>query len=405
MLIEIPKYTERFGAVRLHDIQRVLMLDTGDTPPETFGRAAMKITSEQISSITNEMAIVIPIKNDEVKIFEGVLSGIPQNCLTIIVSNSSTEKIDRFNIEIDALTHFHHFTRTPAIIVHQKNSYVGQTLKKAGYKKILDRSGHVRDGKAEGMIIGILLAKLFHKKFVGFVDADNYIPGATLEYVRNYAAGFTMADSPYLMIRNSWGYKPKIRESEIFFQRRGRVTAEANKYLNAIISIITRFDTHVIRTGCAGEHAMNMALAELMPIASSFAVETYELLFLLEEFGGVTPHKHKETIGKQVDLFQIETRNPHFHTERGGVHLKDMFRSSLSSIYHSALCNKEIKEEIRKELIAMKIIKAGAEPPKPLVYPPINSIDFKLFTKEIKCAFEGEKESDMIKLFGINKIQ
>jgi mannosyl-3-phosphoglycerate synthase len=388
----------------MHDIQRVLMLDTGDTPPETFGRACMKIPREQIDSVTREMAIVIPIKNDEVKILEGVFSGIPQNCLTIIVSNSTIEKIDRFNIEVDALTHFHHFTRTPGIIVHQKNPYVGQALKKIGYKKILDRSGIVRDGKAEGMILGILLAKLFNKKFVGFVDSDNYIPGAVLEYVRNYAAGFSMVDSPYLMVRNSWGYKPKIRESEIFFKRRGRVTVESNKYLNAIISHITKFDTQVIRTGCAGEHAMNMALAELMPMASNFAVETYEILFLLEEFGGVIPHKHKETMGKQIDLFQIETRNPHFHTERGGVHLKDMFRNVLSAIYHNALCSKEMREEICKDLVAMKVIKAGTEPPTPLIYPPINSIDFKAFTKEVKCAFEEEKGADAIRLFGINKI-
>ncbi len=404
MLIEVPRYTERFGAVRLHGIQRVLMLDTGDTPPETFGRASMKIPREQIDSITREMAIVVPTKNDEVKILEGVLGGIPQNCLTIIVSNSSKEKIDRFNIEVDALDHFHHFTRTSSVIVHQKNQYVGQAFKKVGYKKILDRSGIVRDGKAEGMILGILLAKLFNKKFVGFVDSDNYIPGAVLEYVRNYAAGFSMTDSPYLMVRNSWGYKPKIRESGIFFKRFGRVTVEANKYLNALVSYMTKFDTNVIRTGCAGEHAMNMALAELMPMASSFAVETYELLFLLEEFGGVLPHKCKETIGKQADLFQVETRNPHFHKERGGSHLKELFSNSLSAIYHSPLCNKEIKEEIYKELTAMKTIKAGTEPPKPLVYPPINSIDFKAFTKEVKCAFEEEKGADAIRLFGINKI-
>ena len=68
------------------------------------------------------------------------------------------------------------------------------------------------------MVLGIIMAALMGKDFVGFIDTDNYIPGAVMEYVKHYAAGFSMASSPYAMIRILWRYKPKL-VGELYFKR------------------------------------------------------------------------------------------------------------------------------------------------------------------------------------------
>jgi mannosyl-3-phosphoglycerate synthase len=43
---------------------------------------------EEISSHLRNLAVVVLIKGEKLKLLEGVLSGIPNECLVIIVSNS-----------------------------------------------------------------------------------------------------------------------------------------------------------------------------------------------------------------------------------------------------------------------------------------------------------------------------
>ena len=50
--------------------------------------------------------------------------------------------------------------------MHQKDSSLGKALVEAGYKDIIDDNGLVRNGKSEGMIVGILLAMLSGKEYV-----------------------------------------------------------------------------------------------------------------------------------------------------------------------------------------------------------------------------------------------
>ena len=89
----------------------------------------------------------------------------------------------------------------------------------------------IRDGKAEGMIIGILMAKMHNKKYVGFIDSDNYFPGAVNEYCKIYAVGFGMASTPYSNIRISWLYKPKIRNNILKFPKYRRHLRRHFEYL------------------------------------------------------------------------------------------------------------------------------------------------------------------------------
>lgn len=145
--------------------------------------------TDEVENMESKLAIVIPIKNEKLKIFEGVLSGIPHDCFNIIVSNSDRTPVDRFKMERNAVEQYNKFVGRDSIIIHQKDSGLGETMKELGYDDMLD-NGAVRNGKAESLIIGMLLAKMVGREHVGFIDADNYVPGAVNEYVKIFASSF-----------------------------------------------------------------------------------------------------------------------------------------------------------------------------------------------------------------------
>jgi len=339
MRIETQRYTERFGSVRLNDVQQVLELDSGRAedanPTEYIG--VLKIDEDVINSYEQRMAIAIPIMDEKLKLFEGVVSGIPHDCLLIVVSNSQRQRVDRFRMEKDALRQYCHFTRRQALILHQKDKLLADALKEAGYTELLGDDGLIRSGKSEAMMAAMLVAMLVRKDYIGFIDSDNYFPGSVLEYARCYAAGFSLTASPYAMVRILWRYKPKISKG-IFFRKWGRVSEISNRYMNSLVSANTGFDTEIVKTSNAGEHAMSLALAELLPYASGYAVEPQELLSIFEGFSGVLPMAQTKATRQGVDILQIESRNPHLHEEKGGQHLQEeMLLPGLSSIYHSKL--------------------------------------------------------------------
>lgn len=389
MFIESPRYTERLGSVRLNHVQSVIALDSGlknELPPHgTMG--VVKIDEETIKHYEDRMAIVIPVKDEKLKLFEGVVSGVPQDCLVIVVSNSQREKVDRFRMEGDALDQLCRFTLRKALIVHQKDPAIAKAAMDADYNDLLDEDGLVRDGKSEAMIIGLLMAKAAGKEYVGFVDADNYFPGAVLEYVRNYAAGFSLAQSRYSMVRILWQYKPKI-SGILYLRKWGRISEVTNKYLNSLISTKTGFETEVVRTGNAGEHAMSMQLAEIMPFASGYAGEPQELVSMFENFGGILPTKDIKVMEQGIDIFQIETRNPHLHEEKGNEHLNEMLLSSLSTIYHSPLCDEELKQAVLAELIGQGILKKGEEPPPVYINAPLKKGKVLQLVEAIQSDFD-----------------
>ena len=382
MYIESPRYTERFGSVRINDVQRVVALDSGlksEIPPHG-AMGVVKISEETIKSFEDKMAIVVPTRNEKLKLFEGVISGVPHDCLVIVISNSERDHIDRFRMESDTLNQMCRYTHRQALIIHQKDTKVAEAMKQAGYHELLDENGLVRDGKSEGMVIGLLMAKLAGKEYVGFVDADNYFPGSVLEYVRNFAAGFSMAKSPYAMVRILWHYKPKI-SGGLYFRKWGRVSETTNRCFNSLISSSTGFETNIIKTGNAGEHAMSLKLAELLPYASGYAVEPQELVSIFEQFGGSLPSDYIDVMKHGIDLFQIETRNPHLHEEKGIEHLEDMLLTGLSTIYHSPLCDEETKQLIISQLRSQKALNHRKKPPKPYLNRPPREVNIREFTK------------------------
>src|ERR687883_1756961 len=385
MKLDLPRYTERFGATSLHGVQRVYELDSGfdEGKPASESVAAsesiVNIGNDQIVDIEKRMAIVIPIKGERLRLLEGVLSGIPHDCLTIIVSNSPRQPVDRYKLEKDALEQFNRFVGKNALILHQKDPGLSEALKETGYTSILGPDGTVRNGKAEGMMIGMLLAKMAGKEYVGFIDADNYVPGAVNEYVKIFASGIAMSNTPYTMVRISWIYKPKVSESGLYFSKWGRVSEMTNQHLNSLISYYTGFETEVMRTGNSGEHCMSLKLAELLTYSSGYAIEPYEIVNILEELGGIIPTVNQDAMDKGVEIMQVETRNPHFHEEKGDIHLKEMFNGSLGCIYHSKICPPKLREKILEELRGRDILKEGQQPSELQRIAPFKDIDTHRF--------------------------
>ena len=390
MRLEIPRYLERFGAVKIYDVQRVIEIDGGASKEhgEVF---VLRFTNAELEEVESNMAIIVPVKNENPKVLEGVISGIPHDVLVIVVSNSTREPIDRYQIELDTLLNHYRFSRRPMVIIHQKDPAWAEALKKVGYPDILDSSGKaVRDGKGEGMIQGLILAKALGRKYVGFVDSDNYIPGAVYEYVKIYGTAFLSSRTDYVMVRIRWPYKTKFSGRGFYFRRRGRVSEITNRYMNLLIGRLTHFETDIVKTANSGDHAMSIKLAEELAFAEGFAIEPYELMFIFEEFGGfIKEITNREIASKGVEIFQIEPRNPHIHEERGTEHINEMLLKSLSTIYHSKLCDKELRKQILNELRIRGILKENEEPPKVKSIRPFKNVN----AKKILEILEGKAES------------
>ena len=389
MKLDLPRYTERFGATSLHGVQRVYELDSGFDDGRPTSESIVNIGNNQIVDIERRMAIVIPIKGERLRLLEGVLSGIPHDCLTIIVSNSPRQPVDRYKLEKEALQQFNNFVGCNAFILHQRDPALSEVLRDVGYTSILGPDGMVRGGKAEGMVIGMLLAKMAGKEYVGFIDADNYVPGAVNEYVKIFASGIAMSQTPYIMIRVSWIYKPKISETGLYFSKWGRVSELTNQHLNSLVSYYTGFETEVMRTGNSGEHCMSLKLAELLTFSSGYTIEPYEIVNVLEEFGGIIPTVNQDAMDKGVEIMQVETRNPHFHEDKGDDHLKEMVVASLGSIYHSKICPPKLREKILESLRSKNMLEEGEqqeEPPAPVKIEPFKDIDVRQFAKALSKA-------------------
>ena len=388
MKLDLPRYTERFGATSLHGVQRVYELDSGFDDGRPVSESIVNIGNNQIVDIEGRMAIVIPTKGERLRLLEGVLSGIPHDCLTIIISNSPRQPVDRYKLEKEALQQFNRFVGRNAFILHQRDPVLSEVLRDVGYNSILGPDGMVRTGKAEGMLIGMLLAKMAGKEYVGFIDADNYVPGAVNEYAKIFASGIAMSKTPYVMVRISWIYKPKISETGLYFSKWGRVSETTNQHLNSLVSYYTGFETEVMRTGNSGEHCMSLKLAELLTYSSGYAIEPYEIVNILEEFGGIIPTVNQDAMDKGVEIMQVETRNPHFHEDKGDDHLKEMVVGSLGSIYHSKICPPKVREKILEALRSKNMLEESQpqEPPAPHKIDPFKDIDVRQLAKVLSKA-------------------
>jgi len=388
LLLEAPVYKELMGAVEIYEVLKVIKLDTQTKEVGTL--IVRNIPREDIYRILEDMAIVVPMKNEKLQLVDGVLKAIPHQCPIIIVSNSKREGLNIFKQEVDLVKHFYSLTKSRIVMVHQKDPGLAEAFTQVGYTDILNGDGNVRSGKGEGMIIGLLLAKALGARYVGFVDADNYIPGAVNEYVKDYAAGFLMSESDYSMVRLSWRHKPKVSTKGLYFKKWGRVSEITNRYMNALFGVVTGFETSIIVTGNSGEHAMSMKLAEMMPFSTGYSIEPFELIYLFETFGQWKEReKYRELYNQGVEIFQIETLNPHLHEDKGQEHVVEMILSSLGTIYHSELASESLRRQILEDLKIHGLLGEGEEPPRPKVMGPVRGIDIGKWMKVV----ENESET------------
>ena len=380
MRLEIPTNAERFGANLFYPVQKIYELEGGygvDTAFDSPFHVIQQIPYERLHEIEKDLAIVIPVKNERLRLLEGVLCGIPHACLPIILSNSQNEPIDRFRMERNMVDTFCRYAKKKYLIAHQRSPELARLFGDGAYPQLLDDEGVLRHGKAEGMMAGIVLARLAGKKYVGFIDADNYFPGAVFEYVRIFSAGLSQGQSPFSMVRIQWHSKPKIVDTELFFAKWGRVTRITNHYLNLFLSQYTGYETEILRTGNAGEHALSMPLALALDYSSGFSVETQQFVSLMEKFGGVLPSPFPEIMKNGVELFQIESRNPHLHeVAKGQDHIREMIEYSLSALWHSSICPARVQKDIASELQRLKILRKNETPLKPRRYPELSALDF-----------------------------
>jgi len=386
--------SERFGAVRIHELQRVIELDSGAPADVDQPSRSTIVPAEAIRAIEAEMVIVVPCMNEARSVIEGVLSGIPHDCLIVLVSNSDRRPVDRYEIEVQTVEQFCRLAGRPAVTAHQQDPGLAAAFKAAGMPELIDEAGLIRAGKGEAMLIGMAVAAMSGRRYVGFVDADNYVPGAVHEYCKAYAAGLHLADSPYSMVRISWHSKPKLREGRLFFSRRGRSSEVTNAFLNRFLAEYSGFGTEVITTGNAGEHAVSLELGMRLRLAGGFAVEPYEYIDLFEQFGGVLASEHPEVLASSVPVLQIETRNPHFHDNKGEDHVQGMRMQALNVLYHSPITLSAVREAIGEFMVVQGVLEPGQEPPRERVYPPVASLALDLLFDAVEAEATSFRQLD-----------
>ncbi|KAK4227777.1 mannosyl-3-phosphoglycerate synthase [Podospora fimiseda] len=379
------------------------MIQTSPTSPELtparVSQETVSFSNQALESVLAKMVIIVPCKDESQTTIRSVLCGIPADCAVILVSNCA----DGYGSLSDMLKTVCMYGRQ-AILVHQKYHGAAAAFKAVGIPQLLDSQSpeveRIRDGKGEGMYLGIAMARTFfsEKEYVGFVDADNQIPGSVNEYCRVYAAGFKIshdyrdyAAEEQVMVRISWKCKPKVRDGQISYDEpEGRSSRVVNAWLNRLFAKPFGDDSKFITTGNAGEHAMTMSMALSSRWANGYAIETYQFM---DPF--LRPMDYSASIDSiRIRIFQIGTLNPHLHRQGDDMHILRMWAAGLGAIWHNLTKGTVIPgidpttiEEIRSEMAEYARQEGGIaleeDLPKPRVYPAMDHVDFDLFKRLI----------------------
>ncbi|EOO03686.1 putative mannosyl-3-phosphoglycerate synthase protein [Phaeoacremonium minimum UCRPA7] len=379
MRLTTASVTSSVGNVHIHSLQRVVELDSGSTTPVDDGSSnntrrddgTVSVSTEDLRAIEAQLVIVVPCMNEDISTIEGVLSSIPHRCLIILVSNSSTEGA---RDEVDLLQHFCKTTGRSAVAIHQRDPGAAAALKQAGLPELLDDAGLIRNGKGEAMLLGLVLAATTTRKYIGFIDADNFVPGSVHEYCKVFAAGLHLASqqSDDVMVRISWASKPKVQDGQLIFGQQGRSSRIVNSWLNRLLVMLQTgddspsngTDEHLVKgiaTGNAGEHAMSISLALKLRLASGYAIEPFHFLDVFEQFGSSMSSPENNS---SVHIYQIQTRNPHLHDAKDDKHIERMWAVALSHICHShvsmpAGCSSSYRTAVARFMVDQGVLRPG----------------------------------------------
>lgn len=415
------------GSVLINALSRVTELDSGlVTGPSQYahlqdGTMTAIHSYETLHSIETQLAIVVPCMDEPLPILRGVLSGIPHTSQIIIVSNSNASN---YQAERAMLSDFLRENTRQATITHQTSASLALAFSAAGMPQILHDAattspGRLRSGKGEAMMAGTALAKLSGANFVGFIDADNLVPGAVHEYCKVFAAGLYDAlhlpfphvhgnptnERTLAMVRIKWNSKPKVAGGKLVRKDAGRCSRVVNAWMDRLLdAMATGVDrvSDFVRTANAGEHAMSMELALKLKFATGYAVEPYQLVDLLERAGGsarlLTPPAsprlalgaegdgkssfERLALGGNVRVLQVETMNPHIHDfGKGDAHIASMQAQGLSTVFHSQLIEPELKKELQTYMRDELGTVVGDEgvPEETRVYPAMEGMNWERF--------------------------
>ncbi|RYO66936.1 hypothetical protein AA0113_g5005 [Alternaria arborescens] len=327
------------------------------------------IPRNSIEEVERNLAIVIPCMNEDEHVLRALLRGVPHRAQT------PTQLRDMADRDV--------------IVEHQGSPTFARAFKEAGVTDMLQprvEQGdplRINNGKGEAMMLGVIIAKHMNRKFVGFIDADNRVPGSVLEYCKVYAAGLHYAlrkaddagKEQYTMVRIKWNSKPKVKDGQLVFNELGRSSRVVNEWMNRLLKALgggTTPDT-MIGTGNAGEHAMSVDLALKLRFATGYAVEPFQLIDIWERFA----------FSQQPLSVRIL---PHIHNAgHGDYHIERMQTQGLSTMYHSNLPTSGLKDDLRcymqKNLAGF--IGDNGEPRKPRIYDPLDSLDWTIFEKAL----------------------
>ncbi|KAL1840012.1 hypothetical protein VTJ49DRAFT_929 [Mycothermus thermophilus] len=389
MRLTLPDEGRRFGLLHIFPETRVVELDTafsedGDyydnidtimadgNSINTHTDSTVNLPRSRLDAVLSETVIVVPCKDEEMSVIRGVLAAIPPPCLIIIVSNcdrpTTTTTKDAINgtlnddpyAQLVALARRFGTWGRQVMVAHQKDREAAAAFRAAGIPELLDDTDLIRNGKGEGMLLGIALAAAFapERRYIGFVDADNFYAGSVSEYCRAFAAGFAMAGSDGTergggedtMVRLRWASKPKVCNGRLEFVSEGRCSRIVNSWLNMLFSLPglcgggDKNHNPLITTGNAGEHAMTLSLAMQLRMAAGYAIEPFHFIDILTR-GGLAPdtntfdqYAHPSEaappLTKPVRILQIRTLSPHFHRASDDAHVRRMWAVGLGSVYH-----------------------------------------------------------------------
>ncbi|KAL2127102.1 hypothetical protein VTI74DRAFT_11323 [Chaetomium olivicolor] len=407
-----PSKIRKFGVLEIVEEARVVELDDHGPCGDVKDSHTLSFPRSLLDAFLSKMVVVIPCKDEALSVIKGVISAVPASCFVILVSNCSREQDDEYERQVDMVKTLSNNGKH-ILSVHQKDLRAAASFQASGMPELLDpTNGTIRNGKGEGMLLGIAIAAAFcpQRRYVCFVDADNFNPTSVAEYCTAFAAGFAMSPSPELqhsMVRLKWASKPKIRDGQLEFVTEGRCSRIINSWLNKLFATASQTSSTTdtapdfITTGNAGEHAMSMDLAIKLRMAAGYAIEPFHFIDLLERghlvaAGDATPSLKitSKPLNKPVRILQIRTLNPHFHRLSDDDHIRRMWAAGLGSIYHGLAPYSSISQwssgtvsELRNDMYEFAVKNDGIDEssgdlPLPRIYSALEDLDFEVF-KEV----------------------
>jgi mannosyl-3-phosphoglycerate synthase len=97
------------------------------------------------------------------------------------------------------------------------------------------------------------------------------------------------------------------------------------------------------------------------------------MINILEQFGGIEACPVPEVMQKCIEVYQVESRNPHLHEVGDKEHIDLMRYQAMQVIYHSPICPEPLKRRIKREALAKGYVEKGGNLARPNYFPPLAS--------------------------------